>query len=512
MKCVLYFSATERLVYRRSGGRLELEARYAASDAGIEEFREYLRRQKSPLYYVVADLAGEDFHEDQIPFLRGSDRVAIVERRLAQRYRDSRVAAAFSLGYVSAERRNERLLLASFANTQQFEPWLDALAEAGARLAGLYSVPLIAPALAAALGVHRGPCILVTVNRAGLRQCFVEDGKLRFARLERLPDASPAALAGLVRSETARLAQYLATLRVLPREGPPVQVLAVAPPGQRAVFEQALVSDAQLAFRAVDAGAAAVAAGTRLAQTESSAERLFLELAIKKPPAEQFARSEDRQGYFIWQLQRAIVALGVAGFAICAAYAGSQWLEAREARAQAEMRQRDTRLAAERYQGITASFPVTQTSTENLRAAVTQFRSIASRSVAPESSFALVSGVLERFPQFELDGLAWSVGRPEAPAAAARANTENPAAAADEIFESLQVSGRVTGTRRSDYRAITAQVRRFAEALETMPGYRLVRTQLPFDVTPEGTLTGDIGTAESDEAPRFTIVVTRKLQ
>ncbi len=511
MKCVLYFSATERVVYRRFRGRLEFEARYPASDAGIEEFREHLRRQKSLLYYVVADLAGEDFHEDQIPFLRGGDRKAIVERRLAQRYRDSRVAAALSLGYVSAERRNERLLLASFTNTQQFEPWLDALAEAGARLAGLYSVPLIAPTLTAALGVRRGPCILVTINRAGLRQCFVEDGRLRFARLERLPDASPAALAGLVRSETARLTQYLSTLRVLRREGPPVQVLALAPPGQRAVFEQALVSDAQLAFRAVDARAAADAAGVRQAQAGSGAEQLFLELAIKRPPAEQFARSEDRHGYFIWQLQRAIVALGVAGFAACTVFAGSQWLDALEARAQAEIRQRDARLAAEKYQSITASFPVTQTSTDNLRAAVTQFRSIASRSAAPEGSFALASGVLERFPQFELDSLSWSVGRPEAPATAARPNAENPAAAADEISELLQVSGRVTATKRSDYRAITAQVRRFAEALETLPGYRLVRTQLPFDVTPEGTLTGDIGAAESDEAPRFTIVVAKRL-
>ena len=50
-----------------------------------------------------------------------------------------------------AQRRNEKLLLTSFTNTQQFAPWLDALEEAGARLAGVYSVPLLAPALAARL-------------------------------------------------------------------------------------------------------------------------------------------------------------------------------------------------------------------------------------------------------------------------------------------------------------------------------------------------------------------------
>jgi len=42
-------------------------------------------------------------------------------------------------------------------------------------------------------------------------------------------------------------------------------------------------------------------------------------------------------------------------------------------------------------------------------------------------------------------------------------------------------------------------------------GYELDRTQLPFDITSEGTLTGDIGTADSGEAPRFTITLTRRL-
>ena len=130
------------------------------------------------------------------------------------------------------QRRNERLLLASFTNTQQFTPWLDALEEAGARLAGVYSVPLLAPALAARLGARGARALVVTANRAGLRQCFVEDGKLRFARLERTVDMVPQALAAFVRSETLRLAQYLTTLRALPRDGAPLQVLVVAPRGR----------------------------------------------------------------------------------------------------------------------------------------------------------------------------------------------------------------------------------------------------------------------------------------
>jgi hypothetical protein len=54
-------------------------------------------------------------------------------------------------------------------------------------------------------------------------------------------------------------------------------------------------------------------------------------------------------------------------------------------------------------------------------------------------------------------------------------------------------------------------VQRFAGALAGS-GYQLAGMRLPFDVTSEGTLTGDIGGADSGEAPRFTITLSRRLR
>jgi hypothetical protein len=94
-----------------------------------------------------------------------------------------------------------------------------------------------------------------------------------------------------------------------------------------------------------------------------------------------------------------------------------------------------------------------------------------------------------------------------APAAAA---PDNAARAATEV---LEIAGRVGTMRRSDYRAITAEVQRFADALRTDPAFQVLRTQLPFDVTSEGTLSGDIGTgADTGEAPRFTIALERSVR
>ena len=523
VKLVLYFTASEHALYRWGGKGLELESRFPADESGLEEFRAHLRGRRGALVYLLADLAGEDFHEDQIPYLRGNDRQAVVQRRLAQRYRDTRLAAAISLGLASGERRNEKLLLASFTNTQQFTAWLDVLAEAGARLSGVYSVPLLAPALAARLGVKSGRCFVISADSAGLRQCYIEDGRLRFARLERIPDMAPEALAVFVRAETLRLLQYLSTLRALPREGaPPVQVLVLAPSAARAAYQQALVSDTRLAFHTVALEEAAKKSGLKQLVANAGAEQIFLHLAVRRPSKEQFARLEDRRSFFLWRLHRAIVAAGAIGFGACALFAGARWLDVSNLRDQIATQKQAARVASESYQRITASFPVTQTTTDNLKATVVEFNKVAAQSATPEPALVYLSKVVDKFPQMEIESVGWRVGKPgergdntaasESARPAAGASASAGAAAPSDMLQMLEVSGRVNAIKRSDYRAITEEVQRFERALAAEPGWRVLGRQLPFDVTSEGTLSGAIGTSESADAPKFTILLGRPLK
>jgi hypothetical protein len=142
---------------------------------------------------------------------------------------------------------------------------------------------------------------------------------------------------------------------------------------------------------------------------------------------------------------------------------------------------------------------------------VVEFNRIAERTASPEVALAHASRVMEKFPQVEIESVAWSVAKDERrdkPAAAPAG--AKPAAEGDTAVR-LELTGRIHATQRDDYRGITAQVQRFADALAS-DGYELARTQLPFDITSEGTLTGDIGAAQDrSEAPRFTVTLTRRL-
>src|SRR6185295_18040268 len=133
------------------------------------------------------------------------------------------------------------------------------------------------------------------------------------------------------------------------------------------------------------------------------AEALFLHLAAVHPPREQFASRQDRRRYLVWQLQRGLVAAGAAGLTACVLYGGWMGLEILTMRDRAAQQQREGRAAAEQYERITAAFPVTQTSSENLKVAVVEFRRIAERSASPEAALVHLSQVLARFPQFDIE-------------------------------------------------------------------------------------------------------------
>ena len=164
---------------------------------------------------------------------------------------------------------------------------------------------------------------------------------------------------------------------------------------------------------------------------------------------------------------------------------------------------------------------------------MTEFRAVAARTSWPAQDFVHVSRVLDQFPQLEIDKLDWKVDRegaigtakpqpgaaatqgaqaaPTAPAAQSAAPVPAPGSAS-ELVRLVEVAGRVNATQRSDYRGITGQVQDFAQALRKDPAYRVVHMQLPFDVTSDSTLSGDIGETETGEAPRFTVTIARRLR
>jgi hypothetical protein len=259
--------------------------------------------------------------------------------------------------------------------------------------------------------------------------------------------------------------------------------------------------------------------GLKAVPAKMRSEALFLQVLSESRPREQFADDRLRHFYHLWRGRVALVATGAAALGLCGLLAGVKFLDAHQVRQEAVADRVQEARASEEYGRLQARFPKTPTSTENLRALVRNYRALLRQTASPGSMFGEISQAVTSLPQIEIDSIDWEVGGAKASAGseASKAPTGRPvpgqpphAGPAETLVQTADISGRLIVPQASDYRAVTALVSQFTDALRAQPGTEVTRTQLPFDINAEKSLSGDIGAARREEVPQFSVAVTRR--
>jgi hypothetical protein len=522
-KRLLYFTANRVMLYRWANGRLALESSFANNEDSAQAFRGHLRGVPASLFYLLVDIVEEDFHQENVPFVRGADRKGLLARKLAQRYRDTSLSLALSLGYEKTQRRDERVLFSSFTNNAPFQPWLAALREQEIAVAGVYSVALLAPRLAQKLAPKRTQLLLVSLQQAGLRQSFIESGKLRFSRLGPLDAAEaadPARVADAFDRETTRVYQYLTAMRVVGREGAAVEAVLIAPPGEKRRVQAAGPNLPQVRAAVIELGEAAHAIGLKDFPEGSGAEVLFLHLLAQHPPREQYAGDTLRQYFRLHQLRVGLVAGGAVVCLLALAYGAFQLVQLYGLEEQISADRQRASAAAAQHQRVTQAFPQLPTTTDNLRLTMQKYAALTKQTPPPDRLIGDISRALDDSPGIVLDRIRWELsanpkdGIREAEAARPRAApAPQPKAAAPSraLYEVAEVSGKVTGIPSSDYRNVNLAVTEFLGNVRKRPGVEVAQTKMPFETGPQSRLSGDIGSEGAEKTPQFTVTLVRKL-
>lgn len=520
-KRLLYFTANRVAVYRSAHRKLALESSFANSEDGAADFAGHLGGLPPSLFFVLVDIVEEDFHQENIPFVRGRDRTALLARKLAQRYRDTSLSLALSLGSERTQRRDERMLFSAFTNNAQFQPWLDALREAEIAVAGVFSAALLAPRIAQKLGAKKAPLLLVTLQAAGLRQSYVENGKIRFSRLGPLDAADaadPRRVAEAFDRETTRVHQYLTATRVVAREGgAAIDALLIAPPGQKARVQAAVPNAPQVRVNVVELGEAAATIGLKSFPPECGAEALMLHLLAERAPAEQYAGERLRQFFRLGQVRKGLVAAGAALGAAGLLWAGVLLAQYFQLQDQIGLDRQRARLATESFGKVEAGFPQLPTTTDNLRLTMQKYETLSKQTPRPERLIGDLSAALDASPRIEVDKVQWELtanpraGKAERPQGApAQSARPGAAKAAGDVYEVIRLDGRVSSIKSSDYKGITALVDEFVGRLGKRPGIEIVDKKMPFELGSDGRLSGDIG-IETGTVPRFSMTVAKKV-
>lgn len=522
-KHLLYFTATRVVLYRSTPARLAVESTFANNEEGAEAFAGHLRGLANDLFYLLVDIVEEDFHQETIPFVRGNDRRTLLGRRLAQRYRDTGLSLALSLGYERTQRRDERVLFSAFTNNAQFQPWLAALTEHEVPVAGVFSVALLAPQLAAKIGPKKAPQLLVTLQTGGLRQSYVERGRVRFSRLgplESADAADPNRVAEAFDRETTRVYQYLTAMRLIARDGAAIDAVLVAPNGEKRRIQAAAPNMPQVRVNVVELGEAATAIGLRGFPEGSGAEVLFLHLLAHGAPREQYAGDTLRQYFHLRQVRKALVAGGAVLGAAGLVWSGVQLLQLFQLREQISADQQRAREANDSYARVTAKFPQLPTTTDNLRVTMQKHALLVKHSVPFERLLADISSALEATPRIEVDRISWEITatnpksrvRASAPQAPGASAPQRPAAQPQTtaFFEVAEIEGKLLGAKPSDMKGITALVNGFVDQLAKRPGVEVVQIKMPFAIGSQDRLSGDIGVEAVASVPKFTVIVAKK--
>lgn len=491
---LLYLDAAGLSAFAWERGQVLPLAQFAPGEEGQGHFARFLAAQpRGSVYHLLVDLVEEAFQFETLPHVRGSDRSAMLARKRSQHLMGSPYATEISLGREAAGRRDERLLFTGLTRPAALEPWLEALARAEAPLAGIHTLPLLADSLPAPFGQPEPPARLVMVfTPAGIRQIFLERGRLRFSRLSTRLDTSLGGLAATLAEEAGRTQAYLTSQRLLPRsEALPVTVLAN--PEEAKLLAARVSPSPQWTLAFADLEALAQRVGLHSPCPGSDALPLFLHWMVRQPGRRQLAPPAAQRFHRLRQARLTAYGVGTAAFLACLVGAAKLGVDTLELERDIERVSLQTRADAGRYQALLATLPPLPAPLETLQDLMARIDRQAAAPADLRPALAILARALDQTPDLNLESLTWRAGAP-----AGTGNGPQPAAVPERV--ELEARLRFPAGVREDRRALVSQSEALASLLRHDPAVTVQITRMPVDLDSDRTLRGG-GMAPSGEGP-----------
>lgn len=499
-----------------AAGRIRFEGEFSHEPVGLEALGAYLRKHRSSLFYLLADLAEEGFQLEDLPYVQGSDRDALLQRRLSQYYYNTPLAAAISLGRAKEGRRDEKVLFAALTRIETFTPWLDTLREAEAILAGVYSVPLVLAGFAPQLLGTGGPVLFVSLTRGGVRQTFFDNGKLHFSRLSQLATRGLDEIGRTCATDSAKIFQYLVAQRQIPR-GVPLRTVVLANAVQMPDLKEFCRNTNDLHFEFVDLDVTARKLGLKDLPADSNADNLLIHCLATRTPPRQFAPGAERRFHRLWQLRFALTSVAWIVLASCLLYAGKTALNIYELRDAIDTTKSTIAADTQRYKSILEGLPKVNLSPENLRLLISRFDALQRRNPGLEPLLTHLSVALSENSRIELTRLEWKItdrldGGKIAAEDAKRSGVAPAAATGAASWMTIEIQAQLPLGLVTDQRAQIELIEGFATRLrEKQTDVRILSR--PFDIESDKPLksTGDRGEAQATDVPKFSLRIARPL-
>lgn len=510
----------------RAGAIVERE-NFSSLDADSQEFDFWLRKHQRVPAWVVTDLIEEDFRVDTLPHVRGSDRDALIERKLQQLYRASPYRHAIVQGREEEGRRDDRVLFHAVTNAELIHPVVNALSRAEIALQGVSSSAVLSAALPEVLEVFFPHTLLVTfVPDFGLRQTYFRDRQIKFSRLTPIVSDANNSLGELVAAEASRTWQYLDSLRYFAGREDSLEVCIVVHAKDRDSIADAIRAYPLFKYRFLDIGEVAARVKLKPAPSASHAEEVLVHLFAQRKIDNHFAAKESMRFAKYRRIQMALYGATAACLAAGVGITAFNLSQAAKISADSDRRDATSRGAQAAYQKISTMIQGQITATASMRDTSLFYRAHAKPDTAnPTQSLTELASIWAAFPTLRLDQLVWltnaddkvpvaidtaagtarqanvrAESRGAATSSGADANANQDPPLAGRKFEIMVLRGAVTGFR-GDYRAANALVDSLVARIGRTPGWTASVQNAPVDAQSSAKLKGKSGEADVPELP-----------
>jgi hypothetical protein len=436
----------------------------------------------------------------------------LVGRKLKQLYRGTPYCSWSLQERASGKRRDDRYLFTALTNPDVLGQWLRAIESNGLPVAGLYPLPIVTVSLIERLRLKQTNLLVVTKNNAGFRQTFFKNLKFRISRLTPLRGRGGVADQHYA-DEVANTRMYLDALTVTHVDDMLTVVildqddslggLPAAIARGRPNTSCQILSKAEVVARF----------GIAPRDLEASNDALYLHLLGEQKPVLNLAPTGIMHGYRRHLVRRLMYGASAAMLFCALAWSGVNAYNTMRLADEISNLQRQTQQFQSQYQQVTAQFPQTPTSTDNLRNTVEMAQQVRASLRTPEPMFTVVSRALDASPQIQLSHLAWHYGQKPL-GIGSSANQEAADARPPGEAKPLVQSGIVRGEVRpfdGDYKTAMAVINAFATRLAADSMVAEVRAlRLPLNASSDTGLTGSTNATSAKGNAEFEFAVVFK--
>ncbi len=485
----LLIDAEQAALYHWQDGGAVLHEVFTATEQGRKAFRHYLSQYPDLPFYLLVDLADEEFRQDTVPHVSRRDRQALLKRKAGRLFKDSSCCCHRITGRERTGRRDDRVLLSALAAPGRLGQWVALLDEARAPLAAICSLPLFsARLLPAVTGQTGGRRLLVSLHRSsGLRQTCFDNGEFQFSRLTPLPGAEHG-LAVAIGAEVDKVRRYLDSRQTDP-SAEPLQVHLLLAGSLLQEVRGAFTEQQSVRYHVFDLHRPAPEDGAAEPTQSPFSDEYFIRQLLTLRPDNDYADLRQRRWFFLQRLRAGVVATSCAlllGSVCHSALTGYNGLVLQR---QTEVARQQTARQAAEYEQANKRLPQTPVEASELKAAVMTAAQLAQQRTPPLRMVSVLSDSLDKFPAIHLHKLGWRAAAHDditdqgAPAQAVTPVVAGAPEAPATVYQVAHLHARIEPFN-GNLREALALVNRFVAHLRARAGVRKVSIlAVPLDVS-----------------------------